>query len=72
MKNFLIIIPLILLAGCEFRYRYECQAPENWGKAMCNNDVCKADSSCATDVFGFSPAIAEKFRTIDPNAEMSL
>jgi len=55
MKKFLIIIPLILLAGCEYRYRYECQDPANWGKAMCNNDECKAEGSCTSDVLGFTP-----------------
>jgi hypothetical protein len=55
MKKFLIILPLIFLAGCEFRYRYECQDPVNWGKAMCNNDECKAEGSCTSDVLGFKP-----------------
>jgi hypothetical protein len=60
MKKFLIILPLIFLSGCEFRYRYECQDPLNWGKAMCNNDECKAEGSCTTDVLGFTPEISEK------------
>lgn len=73
MKKFLIIIPLIFLAGCEFRYRYECQDPANWGKESCNNDVCKADGDCASDVLGFTPKIAEKFKngTVDANLPAS-
>ncbi len=69
MKKFLIIIPLILLAGCEFRYRYECQDPANWGKESCNNDVCKAEGDCASDVLGFTPKVSEKFKngTVDTN-----
>ena len=55
MKKFLIILPLIFLAGCEFRYRYECQDPANWGKESCNNDLCKAEGSCTADVLGFKP-----------------
>jgi hypothetical protein len=55
MKKLLIILPLIFLAGCEYRYRYECQDPANWGKESCNNDVCKADGECTSDVLGFSP-----------------
>jgi len=55
MKKFLIIIPLILLAGCEYRYRYECQDPANWAKESCNNDVCKAEGECTSDILGFIP-----------------
>lgn len=62
MKKFLIIIPLIFLAGCEFRYRYECQDPQNWGKEWCSNDVCKAEGDCASDVLGFTPKISEQFK----------
>jgi len=73
MKKFLVILPLIFLAGCEYRYRYECQDPANWGKESCNNDVCKADGDCATDLLGFTPKVAEQFRSIDgftPSASM--
>jgi hypothetical protein len=56
MKKLLIILPLIFLAGCEYRYRYECQDPANWGKESCNNDVCKADGECTSDVLGFNPS----------------
>lgn len=63
MKKFLIILPLIFLAGCEFRYRYECQDPANWGKESCNNDVCKAEGDCAADVLGFTPKVSEQFKT---------
>lgn len=56
---------MILLAGCEFRYRYECQDPANWGKESCNNDVCKAEGDCVADVLGFTPKVAEQFKTGD-------
>lgn len=46
----IIILPLLLLAGCEGRYRYPCQDPLNWGRAECNNDVCKAEGTCTSDV----------------------
>jgi hypothetical protein len=69
MKKFLIIIPLILLAGCEFKYRYECQDPQNWGKEMCNNDVCKAEGDCATDLLGFTPTVAEQFKKTNGEPE---
>jgi len=58
----MIIITTILLAGCEYRYRYECQDPANWGKESCNNDVCKAEGDCASDVLGFTPKVSEQFK----------
>jgi len=61
---------MIFLAGCEFKYRYECQDPANWGKKMCNNDVCKAEGSCTTDLLGFTPSVSDKFREIDTEPTM--
>jgi len=43
-------ILLLLLAGCEYTYRYPCQDPANWDKLDCNNDVCKAEGECTSDV----------------------
>ena len=62
MRLAMIIITTILLAGCEYRYRYECQDPANWGKESCNNDVCKAEGDCASDVLGFTPKVSEQFK----------
>lgn len=64
MKKFLIILPLILLAGCKYEYRYPCQDPINWDKEFCNNDVCKADGTCTKDTLGFNP---KPNQTVDPN-----
>ena len=52
MKKLLLILPLILLAGCEYRYRYPCQDPANWGKPECNNEACKADGECTSHTLG--------------------
>jgi len=68
MKKFLIIIPLILLAGCESKYRYECQDPQNWGKLECSNEVCKAEGTCTSDVLGRS---MEQSSSIEPSTETS-
>lgn len=50
MRIITIILPLLLIAGCEGRYRYPCQDPANWGKLECNNDVCKSEGTCTSDV----------------------
>ena len=54
MRKIFYILPMIgiffLLGSCEGHYRYPCQDPANWGKLECNNDVCKAEGTCTSDV----------------------
>jgi len=40
------IIALILLAGCEDRYRYPCQNPDNFYKAECQKPKCLFTQQC--------------------------
>lgn len=47
----LIIIGVLALAGCESRYRYACQDPENFDTIHCKKD-CKGDGTCPADVYG--------------------
>ena len=39
-------IMLVLLTGCEDRYRYPCQDPLNWEKAECKPPICTAAGTC--------------------------
>lgn len=39
-------ILLVLLTGCDDRYRYPCQDPKNWGNAECKPPVCSAAGTC--------------------------
>ncbi len=57
MKAILILSIAFLLAGCNSQYRYPCQDPANWGKDECNNQVCKAEGECTSDVL--APKAAE-------------
>ena len=57
MKNILILSVAFLLAGCNSQYRYPCQDPDNWGNKECNNEVCKAEGECTSDVL--EPKAAE-------------
>jgi len=58
MKAILMLSAALLLAGCEYQYRYPCQDPANWGKEECNNAVCKAEGECTSDVL--EPNAAEE------------
>ena len=41
-------LPLMALAlmGCEDRYRYDCQDPENWQEEICKKPKCIAMGYC--------------------------
>ena len=39
-------ILLVLLTGCEDRYRYPCQNPENWELDECKPPICTASGTC--------------------------
>jgi hypothetical protein len=46
----LSIIPLIFLSGCDDRFRYPCQDPDNWDKQECKKPWCSADGTCPEDL----------------------
>lgn len=46
----LILTTALLLAGCEDRFRYPCQDPQNWQKPECNPPICTATGTCPNDV----------------------
>jgi len=37
---------LVLLAGCEDRFRYPCQDPQNWEATECKPPICTATGTC--------------------------
>ena len=50
MKKLLLLVPLLLLSGCEERYRYPCQDPEHWGEKQCKKPFCSANGTCPEDL----------------------
>jgi hypothetical protein len=46
-----LVLPLFLvLTGCDSRYRYPCQDPDNWDQQMCKKPWCSADGTCPEDL----------------------
>lgn len=45
MKIYLFFI-MLFLAGCEDRFRYPCQNPENFHKAECQKPKCLFTQMC--------------------------
>ena len=40
------VIVAFLLSGCEDRYRYPCQDPDNFSKPECKKPACVTDGTC--------------------------
>jgi hypothetical protein len=40
------ITSVMALTGCDDRYRYPCQEPQNFNKSECNPPQCHADETC--------------------------
>ena len=41
-----VFVLLLLLAGCEDRYRYACQNPDNFNSAECQKPRCLFTQTC--------------------------
>ena len=68
MKKYLLFIPFImLLLGCDERYRYPCQNPENWNETYCKKPFCSANGTCPEDLTHY-----EKEKTSSSNVPSAL
>jgi hypothetical protein len=45
MKH-LILLALALFTGCQDRYRYYCQDPENFAREQCQKPKCQFTQTC--------------------------
>lgn len=46
MKTTLLVLALLALVGCEDRYRYPCQNPDNFHKPDCQKPKCLFTQQC--------------------------
>ena len=53
--KYLVIVMMIVLTGCEDRYRYPCQDPKNWDSPECNPPICTASGTCSADTLKQNP-----------------
>ena len=58
--TFFILSSIALLNGCEDRYRYPCQDPENWNTEQCKKPYCDGDQTCPEDVSSVKKQITQK------------
>ena len=45
-KIWFLSILLVALTGCQDRFRYPCQDPQNWTNAECKPPICTATNTC--------------------------
>lgn len=46
-----LILATIFVSGCEVRYRYACQNPDNWDKDFCKKPYCEVSRDCPEHIF---------------------
>ncbi len=44
--KYLLFATALLLAGCEERFRYECQNPKHWERPDCVRPMCSINGVC--------------------------
>jgi hypothetical protein len=55
MRAVLIALTALLLVGCEGKYRYECQNPENKENLECTRPACELTGFCFDTLNGIQP-----------------
>jgi len=50
MKIIFAFVALLILVGCEERYRYPCQDPHNWNDERCKKPFCSGNGTCPEDI----------------------
>ena len=53
---------ILLLAGCQDRYRYFCQDPDNFNAPQCQKPRCEFDQTCPE--YLVSPVLENKIEGI--------
>ena len=48
---FAMVLGLVILSGCDVRYRYPCQNPDNWDKDFCKKPTCEVSRDCPEHIF---------------------
>lgn len=67
MKTLLpfLIAATLALVGCQDRYRYACQDPNNWEKPECKRPACESDGVCPDMLLGKPIEEENKFEAVE-------
>jgi hypothetical protein len=47
-----LALPVLMLVGCEQKFRYPCQDPDKWNSASCQKPLCEVNRDCPENIFG--------------------
>ena len=62
--KYALLAALMLLAGCEERYRYPCQNPDNFQKAECQKPKCLFTQMCPE--YMVAPVLEKQINASEP------
>jgi len=58
------LLLVLLLAGCDDRYRYPCQNPDNFGLEQCQKPKCLFTQQCPE--YLVAPILEKKVSDVQP------
>ena len=67
MKIALFVVALLALVGCEDRYRYACQNPDNFYKSECQKPKCLFTQQCPE--YLVAPILEKQIDATKPSGE---
>jgi hypothetical protein len=68
MVKYLVTFAVILtIMGCQERYRYPCQDPNNWEEKMCKKPYCSANGTCPEDLRHYEKNSSEQSKIPQQN-----
>jgi hypothetical protein len=47
----ILCLPIAIASGCNERFRYQCQDPDNWEKEVCKMPRCDVTRTCPEHIF---------------------
>lgn len=47
----ILLLPVVIAAGCSDRYRYPCQDIKNWETEQCQRPLCEVHKTCPDIIF---------------------
>jgi hypothetical protein len=67
--RYVFAVALLLLTGCEDRYRYHCQDPANWSQKRCQRPDCLFTQDCPD--YLVAPVLEKQIATQAPTPAAS-
>jgi hypothetical protein len=63
--KYVLLVLLVFLVGCEEKYRYKCQNPDNFHATECQKPRCLFTQTCPE--YLVAPILEKKVDEVKPN-----